>query len=663
MIVSPWNPIDEGIGAGEMLMSSRPVILSVLCGLLLTTNRFSWAGEPSKTFDLDNGTRDRCLRVLRQALASDEFWPSMHAAEALSLSGHAEDARRVLKTRIKTETDDQKRCGLARELVRSGDLSYVRVLSEVLAKPDPYGHTHAAESLFKVRQLGDASPLRSAMDRPGPSKLGVMACASLARWGDPAALEMLREYVHDEDGDIARDAAWVLARTGDARDLPALRSGAKRFDDPLTRAYFEHALAALGDQDGLQALLRNLSDPDPKIRVYAAEFAPEARAVDARERLIRLLDDPDLDVRVRVSEALLLLSKPEPPASSEDIRLDIFPATEANPRYSEGSVLTLRDGRLLYASTEFQGGHSDESKARIIAVSSDDEGRTWSDPRVLQENTGRQNVMSVTLRRLSANACFDGPIGLFYLVKNGDDDLQVRLRISDDEAATFGDPVQVTTEPGYHVLNNDRITLLSSGRIIVPVATIKNIRSNGPFESLCYLSDDGGHSWRKGLGGVSYPKRGAMEPEVLELPDNRLLMHFRTQMGHIAVSGSADGGETWSEPHSWGVRAPEAPATLRRIPSTGDLLLIWNDTFRAGEGHGGKRTPLTSAVSTNEGRTWTHKRDLETDTQHTYAYTSLLFDRGRAVMTYWVRDEKTGRISSRFRSVPVGWFYETEGCP
>ncbi len=104
-----------------------------------------------------------------------------------------------------------------------------------------------------------------------------------------------------------------------------------------------------------------------------------------------------------------------------------------------------------------------------------------------------------------------------------------------------------------------------------------------------------------------------MEPEVVELSDGSLLMHFRTQLGHIAASESADGGETWTEARSWGVRAPEAPATLRRIPSTGDLLLIWNDTYRDGEGHGGKRTPLTAAVSTDEGQTWSHRRDLETD--------------------------------------------------
>ena len=40
-----------------------------------------------------------------------------------------------------------------------------------------------------------------------------------------------------------------------------------------------------------------------------------------------------------------------------------------------------------------------------------------------------------------------------------------------------------------------------------------------------------------------------------------------------------------------------------------------------------------------------------------YAYTSMLFHRDRVLLSYYVSDEKTGRISSRFRSLPVGWFY------
>ena len=281
----------------------------------------------------------------------------------------------------------------------------------------------------------------------------------------------------------------------------------------------------------------------------------------------------------------------------------------------------------------------------------------------LQENVGQNNVMSVTLRRLSPNAVFDGPIGMFYLVKNSTTDLHVYLRVSDDEGATFGAPIRVTAEPGYHVLNNDRVTVLSSGRLVVPVASTEDVAGEHSFACVCYLSDDRGKTWHRGRGSVKYPKRGAMEPEVLELESGRLLMHIRTQLGHIAVSESDDGGETWSEPRSWGVRAPEAPATLRRIPSTGDLLLIWNDTFRQGEGHGGKRTPLTAAVSTDEGKTWSYRRDLETSDKHTYAYTSVVFHRGRALLTYYVRDEASGRISSRFRSVPIAWFYERPASP
>lgn len=247
------------------------------------------------------------------------------------------------------------------------------------------------------------------------------------------------------------------------------------------------------------------------------------------------------------------------------------------------------------------------------------------------------------------------------LVKNSSSDLQVLLRVSDDEGATFGDPVRVTDRQGYHVLNNDRVTVLSTGRLVVPVASTEDARGGGRFASSCYLSDDRGGTWRRSRGEVGYPRRGAMEPEVVELSDGRLLMHFRTQLGHIAVSESADGGESWGEPRPWGVRAPEAPATVRRIPSTGHLLLIWNDTFRSGEGHGGKRTPLTAAVSTDEGRTWSCRRDLETGETHTFAYTSVAFDRGRVLLTYWVRDEASGRIGSRFRSVPIAWFYETGG--
>lgn len=627
--------------------------------LVLLSLAAAGAAEPADRLELDEATRTRCLAELRAGLnlEGDDFWAGMHAAEGLSRAGFGAEVRKALPARLETETDDQRRCGLARELVRAGDLAYVRVLLGVLEKRDPYGHVHACESLFKVREIGDGRSVRRALESDQP-RLAIMAAAALTRWGHRGGLERLRQFVRADDAEAARTAGWVLARVGGPADLAALRDGLRRFDDPLTRAYFEHALAALGDAEGRAALVRNLGHADPMVRANAAELAQEARPIGARSVLIARLDDPARDVRIRVADLLLALAGPPRAETPEAFGRDVFVASAEHPRYSEGSVLVRRDGSLLYGTTEFAGSGSDFAAARLVAVDSRDGGRAWSEPRVLQENVGRQNVMSLTLRRLVDPALRDGPIGMFYLVKNSPSDLHVFLRTSTDEGSSWSEPVRVTAEPGYHVLNNDRVTVLSTGRLVVPVASTDDVAHGGRFVSACYLSDDRGRTWRRSRGAVAYARRGAMEPEVLERIGGALLMHFRTQVGHIAVSESTDGGETWGEPRSWEVRAPEAPATLRRIPSTGDLLLVWNDAYRAGAGHGGKRTPLTAAVSSDEGRTWTYRRDLETSDQHTYAYTSLAFHQGRALLTYYVRDEASGRISSRFRSIPIGWFYE-----
>lgn len=611
---------------------------------------------------LDPALRERCLTVLREGLKSDEFWPAMHAAEALTLAGHGREVLDALAKR--TETDDQKRCGLAREGVRAGDRAKLPTLLAILDRPGSNGHTHAAESLFKVAEVGDGTKLRAALAQDTDLKLKLMAAAALARCGHPTALDTAREHLTHTDVEVRKVAAWVLGQLGGPADVGPLRAGLAKETAAIARAYFVHALALLGDADGRKALVENLSSADAAVRTYAAEFAGYCRATEARDRLLKLLDDPTLDVRVRAAQSLIVLARPAealglPAAAVTEFARDVYPATDANPRYSEGSVALLADGSLLYAATEFVGGSADAARARVIARSSADGGRTWGEPRVLQENVGKQNVMSVTLRRLKPDAV-DGPLGLFYLVKNGPADLKVYLRVSVDEAKTFGDPVCVTDRPGYHVMNNDRVTVLSSGRIVCPVAWDADIARKGGmhFVCRCFFSDDGGKTWKQGAGDVDLPRRGAMEPEVVELRDGRLLMIIRTQLGHIATAVSTDGGDHWGEPGKLPVKAPESPATIRRVPATGDLLLVWNNNHEPKAGHSGRRTPLTVAVSADEGKTWAHVRSLEADPAEGYAYTSVLFARDRVLLTYYVADAKTKRWSSRFRSVPVRRLYE-----
>ena len=327
----------------------------------------------------------------------------------------------------------------------------------------------------------------------------------------------------------------------------------------------------------------------------------------------------------------------------------VAPATDAYPRNSEGDIAVLRDGRLLLVWTRFYGGRADDAAAEIAGCLSQDQGRTWSEPFVVQHNDAARNVMSASLLRAG-----NGDLLLFYLRKNSWSDLKAVVRRSGDEGESWGPETVVTPEPGYHVMNNARVVRLASGRLLAPVASSSEaLGEREHYLSVCYLSDDDGLSWRRSAGQADVEKRGAMEPGLVELRDGRILMIIRTQLGTIHRSYSDDGGETWSAPAPSGVAAPEAPATIARIPSTGDLLLVWNNSMNLPPPHGGRRTPLTTAISRDEGQTWGCMRDLETEPEHAYAYTSVTSLGDLAILSYY--DAAASRISLRVARVPIPW--------
>lgn len=260
-------------------------------------------------FTLSDELHTRCLNTLRDGMKSDEFWPSIHAAEGLTLGGRGEEVRKYLEPKLQTEKDDQHRCGLARELVRAGDRDKAQIMLDILAGKDPHGHVHAAESLFKVNEIGDGKAMKRAGRQSENITLHLMANAALARAGNKKAIKKLRGLLSDDDADTRRIAAWILGRIGDASDIPQLRKNVTSAPDAISRVYNEHALAALGDAEGLRALINNLQDDDPAIRTYAATFAGDAKQVSVAPKLIPLLDHENIDVRVRAAQSLLVLSQ------------------------------------------------------------------------------------------------------------------------------------------------------------------------------------------------------------------------------------------------------------------------------------------------------------------------------------------------------------------
>jgi hypothetical protein len=142
--------------------------------------------------------------------------------------------------------------------------------------------------------------------------------------------------------------------------------------------------------------------------------------------------------------------------------------------------------------------------------------------------------------------------------------------------------------------------------------------SNSICYSWIYYSDDEGKTWKRSLSElfVSFDQ-GRMgcyafeEPVLEELKDGRLLMYGRTELGRQYQSISKDGGISWSNPEPVQLAASYSNTKLMRIPSTGDLLLIWNQISTAEILSGLSRHRLSTAISRDEGASWSNFCNLE----------------------------------------------------
>lgn len=339
-------------------------------------------------------------------------------------------------------------------------------------------------------------------------------------------------------------------------------------------------------------------------------------------------------------------------ATDSETVLNIEP-TKEHPRNSEGSFITLNDGRLLFLYTQFFGGDSDHSAARIVSIESRDDGRTWdATPKVLLENKGGANVMSVSLLRLQS-----GRIALFYLIKNTWLDCRPHVRFSDDEAQTWSEPVRMIQAPGYFVMNNDRVIQHSSGRLLAPLA-FHRARSDDPNSSRAFdgrgialwvISDDDGKTWKEAPQWLALPtpatQAGLQEPGLVELQDTSLLAFFRTDQGRLYESRSTDRGQTWTAVQPGPLQSPTSPASIERLPGSPRLLAVWNDHSGAHPMVAKKRTPLVVAVSDDNGQTWVNPNLIESDPDGWYCYTALHPVKDAILLAYCAGDSQVGGLN------------------
>ena len=348
------------------------------------------------------------------------------------------------------------------------------------------------------------------------------------------------------------------------------------------------------------------------------------------------------------------------PGAGKELVLKLEPGTN-NPRNSEGDFISLKDGRVLFVYSHYTGNSdSDHGSAYLAGRYSSDNGKTWTkEDKLIVQQEGTMNVMSVSLLRLQ-----NGNIALFYLKKNSTSDCIPLLRISSDEAQTWSEPIPcITDKKGYFVLNNDRVIQLKNGRIVMAVSLHQTPEegkwyNNGRLFS--YYSDDNGQTWKAG-GQVANPNNITLqEPGLVELKTGDVMMIIRSSGGIQHKSYSKDHGHTWSTVEPTNIKSPVSPATIERIPSTGDLLMVWNNNGGENPAIKGKRTPLTIAVSKDDGQTWEHVKNLEDNPDGWYCYIAMDFVGKNVLLSYCAgsQSQKSHLNITDITRLSLDWVYD-----
>jgi len=315
-----------------------------------------------------------------------------------------------------------------------------------------------------------------------------------------------------------------------------------------------------------------------------------------------------------------------------------------------GDMLQLKDGSLLYAYTQ----------GDIVAMRSTDKGRTWGEPATLVPGPrapAKGYIVHPSLLRLE-----NGEIILSYIYGTHPATPYYGhnyYRRSADDGTTWTDQYLMTPQAGYVLVHNDRLFRLSSGRILAMAehkAHWPDTRDHSGYVGMSFYSDDQGHSWQASKNVVDMQPIEVQEADAVELKDGRVLMFARTYSGHPVRAYSSDGGDTWSAGEE--IKELAMPyaglPTVRRLPSTGDLLFIWISEKSVDKENPKihRRCALTAAVSKDDGKTFEHVRHIARDPEDDFGYQCVEFIGDDLVLVgYHARD---GLHVAR---IGLDWFY------
>lgn len=304
-------------------------------------------------------------------------------------------------------------------------------------------------------------------------------------------------------------------------------------------------------------------------------------------------------------------------------------------------------------------GTGDNHESYFILATSDNDGATWSKPRVVidpQEIPGMPPRYS-----LIGNVWCDptGRIWLFF-------DQFMKGFVTSDWFITCDNPdaaEPVWSKPVCFADGStlNKPTVLKNGEWLLPVALWTEGRvspeplppgqdnlAHQPMAHV-YVSTNQGRTWAR-RGGVVIPTAEVSfhEHMIVERRDGRLWMLLRTRYG-MAESYSSDTGRTWSEARPAAIKNPSARFFIRRLAS-GRLLLVKNGPV---DERLARRSHMTAFLSDDEGKTWGKGLLLDDRSQLSYPDGFQSPDGLVHILYDWNRHTDAEIVFTKFREEDV----------
>jgi predicted neuraminidase len=190
---------------------------------------------------------------------------------------------------------------------------------------------------------------------------------------------------------------------------------------------------------------------------------------------------------------------------------------------------------------------------------------------------------------------------LYYKVGQNPDAWTGASRFSTDGGKTWSDPRLLPA--GLLGPVRAKPIRLANGEILAG----SSVESYRAWTGWAEISKDGGDTWQR-FGPLALPDEncGLIQPTVWEAEPGHViaLLRARRPIGFICRAESLDGGRTWTPARKTQLSNPSSGIDAVKL-SDGRVALVYNPTKTS-------RSPLSVAVSADNGGTWSPPFNLET---------------------------------------------------